>query len=863
MDSSPGGLSPADLDAWARTVAAEDPKNPLAVASVIGNRMAAGGYGGSPTAVVRAPGQFEVWQNGRAQAISPNSPEYKNAMDAVNAVASGQASDPTGGATHFYSPAGQVALAGDGRQITPSWAKNQTATIGGQLYFAPNGSVQRPMNVSPDDVFSELTKNAQSKADAATATPAASPDDVFKELATHAQQNVKAAPATPAATTPPSNPGVQPPVQAPATPPNTGDASAAVGAGIINGVPVAGPAAMWAVEHGLGGVRALQEGVPYAQGLKEVQDFTGSTAAAHPYATMAGNALGATATMLPLMATAPAAFGIDAASGAGAVAAGVGSGAAIGGTDAAVRSGGNPTQTGVGALVGGATGGLGPAVGKVVGYGANKLMGLASDLTAKSSTGISASTRNLLLDVINQDGPQAVQQQLHELGPQGMLADVGSAVQGRAQGVAVRPGGAELVQAIKDRAEGANGRIRDAVDQLGPAEDPQTVTDTIKTVRKAQDDANYAAVRQNAPPVDVSNVVSLIDRQLGPGGAEGAQKTALQNLRDKLVKAPAQPAAPPQESSILDASGNPVMTPGAPAQPAKLQDAFNNLHNIRQEIDGLIDNSAPGLGVEKGAVNRQQGSLVAVRGALDDALKTQVPGMAEADAASAALAKRAEAVQAGVDTLGSGKTTPTPERFIADFNNKSVGEQIAQAKGLLGEVNRLVGTKANDLGAMRTALQGEEGWNTAKMGRVLGEQPTNALLDAVNRETTFGSTYNKVVGNAQTAFRNQGSSALDKASPFGVDMDVSKVSTPGAILGSLKGAVYNPLIKFLASTDTTARDAELAKILSAQGPARDAFVNKLFQAAGRSGVIPAWSRALGKAGNALTSGAQEPYRLAH
>jgi hypothetical protein len=54
-----------------------------------------------------------------------------------------------------------------------------------------------------------------------------------------------------------------------------------------------------------------------------------------------------------------------------------------------------------------------------------------------------------------------------------------------------------------------------------------------------------------------------------------------------------------------------------------------------------------------------------MRFAINDALETQVPGYAKANAASAALAKRGEAVELGTQYLGNGKTTPSPDRFAA------------------------------------------------------------------------------------------------------------------------------------------------------------------------------------------------------
>jgi spore germination cell wall hydrolase CwlJ-like protein len=57
-------LSGADLDNVTRTILGEvgqnaTPASMAAVASVIRNRLTAGGYGKSPTEIVHAPNQFE------------------------------------------------------------------------------------------------------------------------------------------------------------------------------------------------------------------------------------------------------------------------------------------------------------------------------------------------------------------------------------------------------------------------------------------------------------------------------------------------------------------------------------------------------------------------------------------------------------------------------------------------------------------------------------------------------------------------------------------------------------------------------------------------------------------------------------
>jgi hypothetical protein len=84
---------------------------------------------------------------------------------------------------------------------------------------------------------------------------------------------------------------------------------------------------------------------------------------------------------------------------------------------------------------------------------------------------------------------------------------------------------------------------------------------------------------------------------------------------------------------------------------------------------------------------------------------------ARANRVSSALAKRAEAVGRSTQYLGEGKTTPSPPRFQDEFEQLTLGERIALAKGSRGNIDNKLGSKANDLQALRRELQGEGGWN--------------------------------------------------------------------------------------------------------------------------------------------------------
>ena len=143
----PKDISPAE-DQMVRTVLGEAGGQPLAgqqgVAAVIKNRMDAGNQ--SAQDVIFAPNQFSSWTDPRTlknmTTADPASKQYQDILkNVVRPVMSGDAKDPTGGATNFYAPKGMPGGA------PPSWAVNQqpTAVIGGhQFYKLPYGGGGAP-----------------------------------------------------------------------------------------------------------------------------------------------------------------------------------------------------------------------------------------------------------------------------------------------------------------------------------------------------------------------------------------------------------------------------------------------------------------------------------------------------------------------------------------------------------------------------------------------------------------------------------------------------------------------------------------------------------------------------------------------
>ena len=135
-------LTPQQRDVLARTIYGEASNQAdvgqQAVANVILNRARLAGTTPDYEALKR--NQFEPWWNAKARArmerLSTEDPAYQRAQAAIDAALAG---DPTGGATHFYSPSVQAAL---GRR-DPSWARGEPQMIGTHAFYRlPYGGQQ-------------------------------------------------------------------------------------------------------------------------------------------------------------------------------------------------------------------------------------------------------------------------------------------------------------------------------------------------------------------------------------------------------------------------------------------------------------------------------------------------------------------------------------------------------------------------------------------------------------------------------------------------------------------------------------------------------------------------------------------------
>jgi spore germination cell wall hydrolase CwlJ-like protein len=145
-----------------------------AVAHVLKNRTTDSRYPKSVAEVSLQPQQFSTWNAGAGgNAIpynaKPGSPAYERAGEVFDAVMAGKHVDQTGGATHYYSPAGMQKLVNDGDQTNtvPRWLDEETKRGGGRIKIGGHifvGKTNGAGNSHADEAQSTLNLNPQERA---------------------------------------------------------------------------------------------------------------------------------------------------------------------------------------------------------------------------------------------------------------------------------------------------------------------------------------------------------------------------------------------------------------------------------------------------------------------------------------------------------------------------------------------------------------------------------------------------------------------------------------------------------------------------------------------------------------------------
>lgn len=408
-----------------------------------------------------------------------------------------------------------------------------------------------------------------------------------------------------------------------------------------------------------------------------------------------------------------------------------------------------------------------------------------------------------------------IQPRLDALGPDAVVADLGPNLQRQAGALASLPGDAQKTvrQALADRAAGTNRRIIDDTNAtLGPAPVPSRIESGIQGNMDALAPQYRALFQNNARAVDTTALAQNLESEVV-------------NLRGDAQRAVRQ------VRGMLDIEG----------VPGELDPNPFTLFQTRQAIDGMI---------EQEANSKVVAALTAARRQVDAILADAVPGLKQVDAKFEELANQRGALGRGQQTLDSGRTAVRPEELQAEMVQGAVPERgmgpsavpFRLTQGARAEIERLIGTTANDLNALKSALKGDGSWNRDRLVSLFGEAKADKLLSILEREKTFDATNRIVTQNSETAARGAAQAEVDSGSPRGVrDLTLTGLLASGA----------QKLANVGARTRRTSTNSKIAEALMARrlsGRTLTAVERAMLDRYGRTWIAPA-APALALTGN--------------
>ena len=408
-------------------------------------------------------------------------------------------------------------------------------------------------------------------------------------------------------------------------------------------------------------------------------------------------------------------------------------------------------------------------------------------------------------------------QRVSELGPEGMLADMGPNLQAQTSAIANTPGGGmtRVTRALQDRRDGAADRIRTDVDQaLGPAANiPETIHATQQHYRQValphRQQFQHSPVPFTPALEDTLGVLTHEPRVL----AVAARYAAI------------DPAAGPRQFFARQ-------MPNGQYEITRVPNA-TEWDYVKRALDGLA---------QRPDMNDQRiyGALAArVRTQVDEAIS---PGAPQDSAWARARALESEDFQMR-DSVAAGRhafnQSLTPDQMRAEMYGVGQppvgGMSAAQVDGYrLGardQVRTIMGNAATSHGenaaaAARSKLGSD--YAREKLDLVAGPQAASQLTRRLDAETVFDQTRQNVLQNSRTALRQSAqqefpgpTSKADMARNVGQRSGAGMVLEGGArLLNALtNGAINERRIRI-------ARDA--AEMLIAQGQTRDNVANALF-----------------------------------
>lgn len=509
----------------------------------------------------------------------------------------------------------------------------------------------------------------------------------------------------------------------------------------VDAIPVAGPTLTNMRQNADALTNSLITGQPYDfdKSWQQQAGFDTDIANLHPEASTAGSVAGAVAPLLALGMT-PAGGAVLGNSGSmpQRMMAGGASGASIAGADAWAR-GASPDEIRMQIAMGLGLGAISPVAERAISPVARALMG---------RPGPNAATRSVAQGLENANiDPRTIPTRMDALGPDSMLLDLNPNLTRQGGAIAATPGSGQttLSDALIDRSVGTNSRIQGDVNALlGEAPIPSQLAADIGESRRALSPM-YDQVMQGANAVDTRSIADSLDSMIV--NERGAAQTALRDLRRDL--------------NIIGTD--------------ELDPSPQTLLNIRHKIDGILYTDGAMAPLDSNVAR----VLGQTRRAVDGELAAKVPGIKDVDAQYSELARQRQGIETGEAILDTGRNTvvrPAELTEMMGANGAPIvgpsGVPFRISQGARAEIDRLIGTATNDITALQSAIKGDGSWNRAKLQTLFGEERADQIFGILERERTYQRSYNQIMGNSETAARQQ---AIDDVSPRKFNFDIQRL----------------------------------------------------------------------------------------
>jgi hypothetical protein len=367
-------------------------------------------------------------------------------------------------------------------------------------------------------------------------------------------------------------------------------------------------------------------------------------------------------------------------------------------------------------------------------------------------------------------------QNLPQLGPDAMLLDAGPSMLATAQGASqgVGPARSGIIQALTDREAGTVPRLQaDLRATLGPAPRVSQVEQGIDAGRQAINANDYRPALQGAQinPQAAIKVISDLNTLGKTSRVDMSEATKALTL--------------PGSGTLPDLSAQSWM-------------------NARQNVDSQISVA------RRAGDNYRVSRLMDARNMIDGEL-ANVPGLKAADAKFAANRAELEALTQGQTLLDKGKNAVHPEdlRDIMTAAPPVVNTRLRQ--GAHADLDRRLGTEANDLTQLKRTLGTPEDYNAQKASLLFGPQAKAAIDASIERNAAFRRAHQEIVGGPNTA---QKLSAREE-----LNVKPLTAESGGTLYGDIKRATLGAVNKIRNISAEQRRD-EIARLMMQRNPAQ-------------------------------------------